>query len=165
MYKYLKIASELLLKFSWLALFTLFLVLASLVIHEYFHIWASVIEGGSGSIVFDFTSWNGIPLPITGYATGVEMTEFVEFAGGFFTGLIFIITGLWAKFTKTFQDYYVEFGFLLCGLCHLVYSFWEVTMLGEIPIETYLMYNNYLHITVASLFILSQIKNIKRYIL
>jgi len=149
----------------WLTLFTSFLAVSALVIHETFHVWASVLEGGGGIIDFDWDSLLGIPIPTTGYARGVVMSPFVKIAGGLGTGIIFLAVGKWAKVTSTFQDYYVEFAFTLCGVCHLLYSIWEVTMLHNIPMQTYLFLNNVIFSIIIVSYLIVERKNIWRYIL
>ncbi len=145
----------------WLVTLTSVLAIASLTLHEYFHIWASVIQfGDNGHIYFNFI----YGIPVTAYARDITLSPFVKLAGGFFTGIIFICIGYWAYRTKTFSDYYVEFAFTVCGFCHLVYSFWEVTMLGNIPLELYLKCNNVIYVICILIYIIIERKNIKKYI-
>jgi len=153
-----------LIKFSWLFLFTIFVILAGLVIHEYNHVWAGAIQGDmSGKIYFDFEYFYGIPVPVTGHAS-MPTNSFTLIAGGLFTGLMFLVVAYWARITKSLHDYYVEFSFMLVGACHLVYSVWEVNMLHKIPFSEYSLGSNIIYILVSALVIFAYRKELKMYL-
>jgi len=129
---------NILLSMAWLMIFFLFISIAALVFHEFCHIWEAVRQGGDGYSYFAFKFFHGIPIPISGYAVTNESNwTLVKLAGGFYTGLIFLASGIFAHFTKSLVDFYVEFSFLAVGAAHLLYSFWETAILGSISQDMY----------------------------
>jgi len=152
-------------KFSWLILFTVLIALSGLVIHEYNHVWAGAMCGDTGGeIYFDFEYVFGIPIPVTGFAGHIPTNWFTLLAGGLFTGIAFIIVGLWARWTKSLHDYYVEFSFMLVGLCHLFYCIWEVTMLHNISFAQYSLGANIIYGSTIVAYILIMRNEIKAYL-
>jgi len=127
------------LKFSWIILLTIIIALSGLIIHEYNHAWGSAIVGDPyHSIDFTFKYINDfLPIPITGYARSVDPGWFTKLAGGLFTAIMFLGIAVWARWTKSLADYYVEYSFMFVGLCHLFYSIWETLMLWNIDFSIY----------------------------
>ncbi len=126
-------------KVGWVIILTLVIAMSGLVIHEYNHAWGSAIVGDpTHRISYDFKYlFNKIPIPVTGYAFSIDSGWFTKLAGGFFTAVIFLGIALWARWTKSLVDYYIEYAFMFVGLCHLFYSFWETLFLWNIDFGMY----------------------------
>jgi len=150
----------------WTILFTMIIALSALLIHEFWHLFIMYMQDPTinGVIRFDMGFFYGLPFPKTGFAFGGELTHLCKWAGGGFTGITFLLIGWWAWHTDTFQDYYVEFAFTLVGLCHLTYSFWEVFMLGKIPLSDYCFGANVIYCIVISIYIILERKNLVEYL-
>ena len=114
-----------------------FLYLASIPLHEFFHWLAAYLQGTTTYISFDFIKsfylcgWTAEP-SVSLSPLGIR---FFYLAGGLFTGLIYYLGWLYSRWTKSKWDLNWEFSFFTIGSIHFFYSLTEMATFANGPIN------------------------------